>query len=39
MPSIGRASSTNANSVFYRWFYNLDKIHRLSYSVVSKVYR
>jgi hypothetical protein len=39
MPSIERVSSTSTNSVFYRRFYNLDKIYRLSYLAISKVYR
>jgi hypothetical protein len=39
MPGIERASSTSANSVFYRRFYNLDKIRGLSCLAVSRVYR
>jgi hypothetical protein len=39
MPGIERASSTSANLVFYRRFYNLDKIRGLSCLVVNRVYR
>jgi hypothetical protein len=39
MPSIERAGSIGARSAFYECFYNLDKIHRLSYLAISRVYR
>jgi hypothetical protein len=39
MPGIGRVSSTSANSVFYKRFYNLDKIYGLSCLAVNRVYR
>jgi hypothetical protein len=39
MLGIERASSTSANLVFYKRFYNLDKICGLSYLAVSRVYR
>ena len=39
MLNIRRAGFIGARSVFYGRFYNLDKIRRLSYLVVNKVYR
>jgi hypothetical protein len=39
MPSIRRASSTSANLVFYKRFYNLNKIRGLSYLTISRVYK
>jgi len=39
MPGIGRAGSIGARLVFYRRFYNLDKICKSSYLAVSRVYR
>ena len=38
MPGIGRAGSIGARLVFYRRFYNLDKIRGLSYLVINRVY-
>ena len=37
--SIEKAGSISTRSAFYKRFYNLDKIRRLSYLVVNKVYR
>jgi hypothetical protein len=39
MPNIERASFIRVRSVFYKRFYNLDKIRRLSYLAISRVYR
>jgi hypothetical protein len=39
IPGIERAGFIGARSAFYKRFYNLDKIYRLSYLTVSKVYR
>jgi hypothetical protein len=39
VPSVGRASSTSANLVFYGRFYNSDKICGLSRLAISRVYR
>jgi hypothetical protein len=39
MPNIRRASSIGARSAFYKRFYNLNKIRRLSYLAINRVYR
>ena len=39
MPSTERAGSIGARLVFYKRFYNLDKIRRLSYLAISRVYK
>jgi hypothetical protein len=39
MPSTKRAGFIGAKLVFYRRFYNLNKIYRLSYLTINKVYR
>jgi hypothetical protein len=37
--NIKRASFISARLVFYRRFYNLNKIYRLSYLIINKVYK
>jgi ABC-type phosphate/phosphonate transport system permease subunit len=37
--NIRRAGSIGARLAFYRRFYNLDKIRKLSYLTVNRVYR
>jgi len=39
MPNIKRAGSIGARSMFYRRFYNLNKIRRSSYLIISRVYK
>jgi hypothetical protein len=39
MPNIRRAGFIGARSAFYRRFYNLNKICKLSYLAISRVYR
>jgi hypothetical protein len=39
MLNIKRAGFIGARSAFYKRFYNLDKIYRLSYLAISKVYK
>jgi hypothetical protein len=39
VPNTGRAGFIGARSAFYGRFYNLDKIRRLSYLAISRVYR
>ena len=39
MPNIKRANFISAKSTFYKRFYNLNKIYRLSYLVINRVYK
>ena len=39
MPSIRRTGSIGARLAFYKRFYNLNKICRLSYLVINRVYK
>ena len=39
MPGIRRAGSIGARSTFCGYFYNLDKIRKLSYLTINRVYR
>ena len=39
MSNIRRAGFIDVKSAFYEYFYNLDKIYRLNYLIISRVYR
>ena len=39
MPNIRRSGFISVKSMFYKRFYNLDKIYRLNYLIISRVYR